>query len=351
MNYKKRACSILNWPQWRFERWRVWPCFCFSFSVSSLLCFIIIVSLSSPHLMGWLSLHTSLQPLRVRCCSRRSASHLCCNIRLEWYFTHTHTHTRALNPAAHKYVPPKATNCFRAHSSTNQNSSTATHECNIHCTCITVKWSITQSNFDISTSGNKRGALLGVPCGCTSNVKRSSILLSFKNGLIWGRGVKLAFDRLSLQYGSFPLNPSIRSLICMTFVIFRCMLVSSLFSFARGHIFCWSHRKTTKSFFFSPHQWKTPTVCFSLWKNAPTRYLSTTTVPLSETFSYSEPVAAHSFSNRRVCRDGDWCSSPWLRPCCSASLMDTLGSLDASCSQWIMQWFHWVSANHFAVLP
>ena len=93
MNYKKRACSILNWPQWRFERWRVWPCFCFSFSVSSLLCFIIIVSLSSPHLMGWLSLHTSQQPLRVRCCSRRSASHLCCNIRLERYFTHTHTHT------------------------------------------------------------------------------------------------------------------------------------------------------------------------------------------------------------------------------------------------------------------
>ena len=75
------------------------------------------------------------------------------------------------------------------------------------------------------------------------------MLLSFKNILSWGKGARFAFEMLSLQYASFPLNPSIRSLMYMRFVFFPCMLLLSLLSFpkmsvkhARRHIICWSHR-------------------------------------------------------------------------------------------------------------
>ena len=155
--------------------------------------------------------------------------------------------------------------------------------------------------------GNKRqSALLGVTGWLhISFVGNWSLLLSFKNWLIWGKGVKFAFERLSLQYASFPLNPSMRS-------IFSRMLVLSLFSFpkmsvtyARRHIFCWSHRKSTKSVFFTSME------------NANISFLSlincSHTLPFdnhhasvwNSTFSYSESMSTHSFANRWACRGCD----------------------------------------------
>src|SRR4029434_1414501 len=96
--------------------------------------------MGSPYLMGRVSLHMS-------CCSLSKLggivdrAHLIFDVTssCERYFEFMHT--RALNPASHKYVLPKGTNISKAHCeisgysslAPNQNSSTATRECSPCC--------------------------------------------------------------------------------------------------------------------------------------------------------------------------------------------------------------------------
>src|SRR4029434_1712993 len=103
--------------------------------------------MGAPYLMGRVSLHMSRCSLsklggivdRVHLISAVTSS-------CERYFDFMHT--RALNPASHKYVLPKGTNSFKAQCeilgysslAPNQNSSTATRACSACCVLSRKIW-------------------------------------------------------------------------------------------------------------------------------------------------------------------------------------------------------------------
>ena len=296
--------------------------------------------------MGWLSLLT-------RCCLSKSGAvveraHLISAVTSSWERYFDFTHTRALKPASHKYVLPKGTNRFRAHSEISgysslvpdQTSSTATRECNPWCilsyersiswstavagrsTAPTSQWhgSLTQSNSDISKS-KKSVASWHFRWLHISFVEHLSTLLSFKTWLIWGKGVKFAFERLFFPLCEFPpesINMTTHLHDILVFSLHACV---KFVWFSKDVLYICKEarfvRVTQKVDKISVCSTSVENGLFlSLKKKAPIHYFLTTTVPLCETVHFhSETPCWRIVLQTDVCaEDVAWCGSPWLRP-------------------------------------